>query len=185
MHTTRASDARPGEPYPHPAALPEPALLSQCRLGKTRSSGPGGQHRNKVETTVEITHTPTGTLAHAGERRSAEENRRMAIFRLRLALATQHRCPVPKGDTWGDTRSALWRSRSTGGKIACNPEHHDFPSLLAEAMDMIVNCGLDESKAASRLSCTTSQLVKFVKEHPPALSQWNKERAAAGLHSLR
>ena len=187
MHTPRptSSNAAPGPPHPHPACLPEAALLAHCRIGKTRGQGPGGQHRNKVETTVEITHTPTGVQSHAGERRSAEENRHVAIFRLRLALATTIRCVVPPGDAWGDARSALWRTRCSGGKISCNPEHHDFPALLAEGLDMIHHRGLDESKAALRLDCTASQLVKLIKDHPPALVWWNKERAAAGLHALR
>ena len=34
----------------HPAELPIPELLRQCEVVHTRRSGPGGQHRNKVET---------------------------------------------------------------------------------------------------------------------------------------
>ena len=134
---------------------------------------------------VWISHDPTGTEAHAGERRSAEENRRAAIFRLRLNLATTVRCALPKGDAWGDARSALWRARCTAGRIACNPGHDDFPSLLAEALDTVAACGLDEHKAASRLCCSVSQLVRFVKDHPPALVWWNAGRAETGRHPLR
>ncbi len=164
----------------HPARLEDDALLKHCDLGKGRSSGPGGQHRNKVETLVILKHRPTGTEAHAGERRSAEENKRVALFRLRLALALKVRDPVPIGDQ----RSALWRSRSRGGKIACNPEHHDYPALLAEALDMIEACGHDAKKAAVRLEVTTSQLIKLVKDHPPAFAHWNAQRRARGEHAL-
>src|ERR1700690_784970 len=128
----------------HPAMLDETALLKQCRMGKSRGSGPGGQHRNKVETLVWIIHSPTGLKTHAGERRSAEENRKVAIRRMRLLLAVKVRDAVPTGDV----RSDLWRSRcSSAGKLACNPEHHDYPALLAEAMDTIAGCGLDAKKA--------------------------------------
>lgn len=187
MHTTRANpDAeRPGPRYPHPAAMDEVELLKQCEWGRGRSGGPGGQHRNKVETLVWITHTATGVESQAGERRSAEDNRRNALFRLRLALATQVRCAVPKGDAWGDARSVLWRLRCRQERISCNPGHDDYPSLLAEALDNVHAAGHDEHKAAARLCCTVSQLVKFVKEHPPALLWWNAQRVETGRRPLR
>jgi hypothetical protein len=167
---------------PHPATLPDDALLKECRVGKGRSSGPGGQHRNKVETQVILTHLPTGLTAQAGERRSAAENLKVATRRLRLALATEVRTPVPIGDA----RSELWRSRcSPDGHIACNPGHRDYPSMLAEAMDMLAAAGYDPRKAALRLCCTMSQLVKLLKEHPPALDALNHARRARRKHPLK
>src|SRR5690242_18884322 len=119
---------------PHPATLPETELLKHCQLGRGRSSGPGGQHHNRVQTLVTLTHLPTVVTAHAGERRSAEQNKQVALRRLLLALAVEVRCPVPIGDA----RAALWSSRvSPDGHIACNPRHTDFPSLLAEALDTL------------------------------------------------
>ena len=59
---------------PHPAALSPEELLHQCRARRTRRSGPGGQHRNKVETAGVLTHAPTGVQAEANERRSQAEN---------------------------------------------------------------------------------------------------------------
>lgn len=180
-----SADARP---YPHPAALDEEALLAQCRLGKGRSRGPGGQHRNKVETLVTIMHEPTGIEAHAGERRSVADNKRVALKRLRLHLAVQHRCGVPIGEIG----SALWRSRlrppaqsGAGGRIVCNPDHRDYPSLLAEALDTIADAGWDLSAAALRLNVSMSQLLKLLKDHPPALVWVNAERAGSGKHPLR
>ncbi len=170
-----------GEP-PHPATLDEESLLRACDLSNRRSGGPGGQHRNKVESGVEVLHRPTGIGAHAGERRTVRENRPVAIRRLRLTLATEVRCPVPSGDQ----RSALWRSRCDGrGRIACNPAHQDYPALLAEALDMAWACDLDVSKAALRLACTMSQLVKLVKDHPPAFVLLNEARRARGEHALK
>lgn len=166
----------------HPSKMVEAALLKQCRMGKSRGSGPGGQHRNKVETLVWIEHVPTGLETHAGERRSATENRHVAIRRMRLLLAVKVRAGVAAGDA----RSDLWRSRcSAEGRIACNPAHHDFPALLAEAMDMIAACGLDAKKAAVRLCCSASQLVKLLKDHPPALEELNRQRAERDLHPVK
>ena len=166
----------------HPAMMDEAALLKQCQMGKGRGSGPGGQHRNKVETLVWIVHTPSGLETHAGERRSAAENRSVAIRRMRLILAAKFRTGVPVGDA----RSDLWRSRcSPQGRIACNPEHHDYPALLAEAMDLVDACGLDVKKAAARLCCSPSQLIKLIKDHPPGLEELNRSRAERGLHPLK
>ncbi|NBW87318.1 MAG: peptide chain release factor-like protein [Planctomycetia bacterium] len=78
----------------HPAALPTAELLAQTRESHTRRSGPGGQHRNKVETAATLVHLPTGISAEASERRSLAENRRVALHRLRLRLALQHRAPA-------------------------------------------------------------------------------------------
>ncbi len=165
----------------HPAQLADDDLLGQCRVGKGRSSGPGGQHRNKVETKVILTHEPTGIRAHAGERRSAVENQRVALFRLRLALATE----VRHGVAPGECRSPLWLSRCRAGRIECNPGHRDFPALLAEALDVLAACGQDARKAGLRLVCSPTQLVRLLKEHPPALERWNREREARGLHPMR
>ena len=62
----------------HPAALSDDALMKQCDVHTGRTSGPGGQHRNKVETAVRIVHRPTGLDGQAGERRRQIENRTMA-----------------------------------------------------------------------------------------------------------
>jgi hypothetical protein len=153
-----------------------------CEWGRQRTGGPGGQHRNKVESAVWITHISTATEAMASERRSAEDNKRMAISRLRRALATDVRCPVPLGEV----RSPLWLSRCTpSGSIACNSEHYDYPSLLAESLDVISAAGWDPKRASLRLCCTQSQLVKFIKEHPAAFVRLNYERVQRNLHPLK
>lgn len=171
---------------PHPASLDDVALMQQCALTKSRGTGPGGQHRNKVETEVRLAHTPTGLHAHAGERRSADQNRSVAITRLRLELATRVRCPVPVGEA----RSALWLKRCTprgkaAGRVVCNPTHADYPALLALALDVVHVCAWDMKRAALRLVCTPTQLLKVIKDHPPALVWLNSQRKAHSLRPLK
>jgi len=165
----------------HPASIPIDQLLKHCTISKGRSQGPGGQHRNKVSTHITITHTPTGTTAQAGERRSAAENEKVAISRLRHTLALTIRNAVPLGDA----RSDLWKSRCKNNKIACSPNHNDYPAMLAEALDMLDACKHDPSKAALRLECTSSQLLKLLAAHPPAMVLLNKNRAEHHMHPLK
>lgn len=176
-------EQRPVPRPTHPAAMSDEAILADCRVERGRTGGPGGQNRNKVETHITLTHTPTGVSGQAGERRSQEENRKVALRRLRLALACEVRVGVPAGDI----RSELWRSRTRARKIECNPHHHDYPSLLAEAIDVLAACGWEPGKggASTRLEVSSSQLVRLIAEHKPALAMVNAEREKRGLHALR
>lgn len=161
----------------HPAALDPERLAAECEFRATRRSGPGGQNRNKVETAVVLTHRPTGIVAEAAERRTQGENRRQALFRLRLRLALEVRTPA-------GTPSPLWASRLRGGRIVVSPEHDDFPALLAEALDFLAARDDDVKEAAEALGCSATQLVKLLAAEPRALIQVNGRRAAKGQHPL-
>ncbi|MEM7623100.1 MAG: peptide chain release factor-like protein [Planctomycetota bacterium] len=173
---------QPATPRPtHPAALPDEALLDLCTFSRSRGGGPGGQHRNKVETTVELIHAATGIRAKAGERRSVRDNKRVALARLRLALATEHRVGVPAGEC----RSDMWRRRVRNDRIVLSAKHKEFPAMLAEAMDVIDAVDHDVRTAATRLACTPTQLIKLLRDHPPALAKLNAARKARGDHELK
>jgi peptide chain release factor 1 len=61
---------------------------AEVRITLTRGSGPGGQHRNKVETCVVAIHEPTG-LSVRIDGRSQAANRKMALAILATKLADQ------------------------------------------------------------------------------------------------
>lgn len=174
MLNTKSSDC-------HPAALEPEALLRDCSERRTRRSGPGGQHRNKVETAVILRHEPTGIEAEANERRSQAENRQVAVFRLRVRLAVEFRT-VRSAEC---VPSQLWRTRCRAGRISVNPAHADFPAILAEALDVLALCDFDQSAAASRLGCTGSQFVKLLKNERSAFDRLNAERVARGMPHLK
>ena len=67
-------------------ALDDETLEAQCEVEFFIASGPGGQHRNKTESGVRLTHPPTELSITATERRSQAQNRTMALARLRQAL---------------------------------------------------------------------------------------------------
>ena len=163
----------------HPASLPLDELMKQCEIERTRRSGPGGQHRNKVETAVVIMHLPTGVRAEASERRSQAENLSRALFRLRVKLALAIRTPP------SDSPSELWQGRIAGRRLVVNPEHDDFPALLAEGLDMLAAHEWTPADAGPRLGVSGSQVVKLVKAEPDALSLVNAERRSIGLPACR
>ncbi|MFM8413117.1 MAG: peptide chain release factor family protein [Planctomycetota bacterium] len=163
----------------HPAAQPAESLLKECDETRTRRSGPGGQHRNKVETAVVLLHRPTGITAEASERRSQADNRRVALGRLRLKLALDHRMPPDPGGP-----SALWRRRTTGGRIVVAVDHDDYPALVAEALDRLQATTWDLPPAAATLGVTPSQLARLFRREPAAWTALARHRAQAGLPRL-
>jgi hypothetical protein len=168
----------------HPAALDPEVIARQCDFRATRRSGPGGQNRNKVETAVVLIHRPTGISAQASERRTQGENRRTALQRLRLELALSVRQPIRTSAERPYSPGALWQSRCRGGRITVNPQHDDFPALLAEALDVLFAVQDDLKAGAGLLGCSPSQLIKFLKEAPRAWASINERRRAAGQHPL-
>lgn len=165
---------------PHPASLPESELLAACELTRTRRGGPGGQHRNKVETAVVVTHLPTGVTAEANERRSQAENRKVAIQRLRvhLALAIRGSVDASQGP------SELWRQSSSRGKLTVSATNKDFPAILAEAMDHLAEAKFEPAIAAQWLGVSSSQLLKLLQTEPAAWGWLQENRRRLGLRTL-
>ena len=57
-------------------------------INAVRSSGPGGQNVNKVETAVRATHVPSGISVAASDMRSQAQNKKLAHERLMMKLAS-------------------------------------------------------------------------------------------------
>ena len=164
---------------PHPAFIPVEELIKQCKFTRTRRGGPGGQHRNKVETGVFLCHRASRIEAAATEKRNQAENRSIAIVRLRRNLAVQLRLPAEQRDV-----SERWVKRLKGTRIECSAAHAEFPALLAEALDFLAAERWEYPKAAARLRCSGTQLLKFIKKEPAAWEVFNQGRVAAGLPRL-
>lgn len=162
----------------HPAALPAVDLLREVTERRSRGSGPGGQHRNKTETAVELVHRPTGISAEASERRSQAENRAMALQRLRLRLALLHRSPGSREP------SALWLSRTRGKSLAVAARHDDYPALVAEALDTLQSYNFLMPPAAEALGVTSTQLSRLFRKDAAAWTLLNRQRTSVGLRPL-
>lgn len=69
-------------------------LERECDVQPYRSSGPGGQKKNKTESSVRAVHRPTGIMRIATESRSQSANRLRALDRIREALEKRRRRPA-------------------------------------------------------------------------------------------
>ena len=163
----------------HPASLSIEGLMAECGQRQVRRGGPGGQRRNKVETGVVLVHRPTGIEAESSGRRHLRENLPTAIRRLRLALAVAVRRAVPEGP------SHCWQTRCRGGRVVVSEAHDDFPTLLAESLDVLSDCDWDPREAGEWLGCTASQVVRLVRRCRPAFEMVNRHRQDAGRHLLK
>ena len=63
----------------------------EVRTEKMRASGAGGQHVNKTESAIRLTHVPTGTVVSIQDSRSQHQNRDAAWQILRSRVAAQRR----------------------------------------------------------------------------------------------
>lgn len=67
------------------------------RVDKFCSGGPGGQHQNKTESGVRITHIESGLCAESRQERSQGANKKIAFNRLAKLLVAHYVKPKEKG----------------------------------------------------------------------------------------
>jgi len=168
----------------HPSlSLDDERLLAECDVQTYRASGPGGQHRNKVESAVRIRHRPTGVEAVACDSRVQQENRRIALRRLREAIALQVREPEP------DPAAALpdeYRQLIRQGKrIRLRESNPAYPVVAAAMLDSLQLCSGRVADAARLLGCSTHHFTQFLADHPRLWQAANQLRTRLGLKALR
>ena len=88
------------------------SLERDCDVEFFVAGGPGGQHRNKVETGVRLKHRPTGIVITATERRSQHANREAAYERMSERLTEMQKVRRPRRPTRPSTASKERRIES-------------------------------------------------------------------------
>ncbi|HKR58688.1 MAG TPA: peptide chain release factor-like protein [Pyrinomonadaceae bacterium] len=74
-------------------------LLRQCKVDTFRSSGPGGQHVNKTESAVRLTHLPSGVVVTSQQERSQYRNKALCLQKLREKITGLNYRPAKRVPT--------------------------------------------------------------------------------------
>ena len=85
------------ERRPTPLALER--LARECEITPFKSSGPGGQKKNKTESAIRVKHLPSGIVRIGTESRSQHRNREAALLRVWAELRRRARRPTPRVPT--------------------------------------------------------------------------------------
>lgn len=122
---------------------------SDLKVEFFRSSGPGGQNVNKVETAVRIYHLPSGLVVTSQESRSQQKNREQALSILRARLmdaklqreakkiGAERRAQIGTGDRSEKIRTYNFpQDRLTDHRI--KETWHNLPSILDGNLDFVV-----------------------------------------------
>ncbi|TWH71407.1 peptide chain release factor 1 [Azomonas agilis] len=112
IHTSACTVAVLPEPDEQAAISINPADL---RVDTYRSSGAGGQHVNKTDSAIRITHLPTGIVVECQEERSQHKNRAKAMAWLAARLQDMQDAAAHKEIS--DTRRLLVGSGDRSERI--------------------------------------------------------------------
>lgn len=143
IHTSACTVAVLPEPDEQAAIEINPADL---RVDTYRSSGAGGQHVNKTDSAIRITHLPTGIVVECQEERSQHKNRAKAMAWLAAKLQDQQDAAAHKEIS--ETRKLLVGSGDRSERIRT----YNFPqgrvtdhriNLTLYALDEVMAGGVD------------------------------------------
>ena len=122
---------------------------NDLQIDTYRSSGAGGQHVNKTESAIRITHIPTGIVVECQDERSQYKNRDRAMKVLRSKLyeakreeqnskiAAERRSQVGSGDRSERIRTYNFRRGVSDHRIGLTL--HRIDAILAGDLDELID----------------------------------------------
>ena len=127
---------------------------SDLRIDTYRASGAGGQHINKTDSAVRITHIPTGTVTTSQDGRSQHDNKdkamramRTKLYEMKLReqeeeLGSERRSKIGTGDRAEKIRTYNYpQNRVTDHRIGLTIQQLDriMEGKLEEIIDALIN----------------------------------------------
>jgi peptide chain release factor 1 len=122
---------------------------AELRVDTYRASGAGGQHVNKTDSAIRITHLPTGIVVECQDERSQHKNRSRAMALLRAKLveterqkqnaqqAQERKLQVGSGDRSERIRTYNYpQGRVTDHRI--NLTLYQLPAIVEGALDEVI-----------------------------------------------
>ncbi|MGL4854363.1 MAG: peptide chain release factor family protein [Lentisphaeria bacterium] len=126
-------------------------LDQQCLLDFYKSTGNGGQKKNKTSSAVRLIHKITKVESTSGNRRSQKENRIIALRQMKLALASKFRKP--------------FEGFPEKFNFAMNEKNPQFALLVALILDLLVQEEFHLANCAKFAKMSTGQFIKLLHKH--------------------
>jgi peptide chain release factor 2 len=127
---------------------------ADLRIDTYRASGAGGQHVNRTDSAVRITHVPTGTVAQCQNDRSQHKNRAEAMAMLKSRLyelelrkrqAEQQKLEDSKSDIgWGHQIRSYVLDQSRIKDLRTNVETGNTQAVLDGDLDQFIQASLKQ-----------------------------------------
>ena len=127
---------------------------ADLRIDTYRASGAGGQHVNRTDSAVRITHEPTGTVVQCQSQRSQHQNRDFAMKQLRAKLyeremesrrAVAQALEDSKADIgWGSQIRSYVLDASRIKDLRTNFESSNTQAVLDGALDPFIEASLKQ-----------------------------------------
>jgi peptide chain release factor 2 len=124
------------------------------RIDVMRSGGAGGQHVNKTESAVRVTHIPTGIAVHSDGERSQHKNKStaMRILRSKLFEVEQKKQEEKMGNIHAQKKAIEWGSQIRSYVLAPYKQANDHRTgLKVSNVDAVLDGDLDQFMVAMLL----------------------------------
>jgi len=128
--------------------------MSEIRVDTYRASGAGGQHVNKTDSAVRLTHLPSGTVVQCQNQRSQHKNRDQAIKQLKAKLyeieqqkrnAEMQQIEDDKSDiSWGSQIRSYVLDASRIKDLRTNIETANTQAVLDGELDPFIEASLKQ-----------------------------------------
>lgn len=126
--------------------------MNDLKIDTYRSSGAGGQHVNKTESAIRITHLPTGTVVECQDERSQYKNkdRAMQILRSKLyeaeqakqaaAVAAERKNQIGSGDRSERVRTYNFpQNRVTDHRLTGDNKNFNIAAIMNGNLDPLID----------------------------------------------